>query len=252
MGSITAYRSAVLGLLALGLGRSEEAVAHLRELGHHVRERGLEEPNVMQWAGDLVEALVRIAHVTDAEVELEELERQAMQTGRTWAHAAAARCRGLLAPDDEVDEAFATAFSWHDRAPAPFERARTELCYGERLRRAKRRTDARAPLRSALETFERVRARSWAEHAANELVATGVTARVRDPSASERLTPQELQVALIVARGATNREAGAALFLSPKTIETHLSRVYRKLHVRSRTELARLLSSSDISSVAAV
>ena len=83
----------------------------------------------------------------------------------------------------------------------------------------------------------------WAERARVELAASGETARRREASAAEQLTPQELQVALIVAQGATNREAGAALFLSPKTIETHLGRVYRKLGVRSRTELARKLAS---------
>jgi DNA-binding CsgD family transcriptional regulator len=229
----------VLGLLALGLGKSEEAVEYLRELAHNVRERGLGEPNVMQWSGDLIEAYVRAGRDADAEAELEFLERQAEQTGRTWAFAVATRCRGLLAPDDQLDDAFG------HRTATPFERARTELCYGERLRRAKRRTDARAPLTAALETFERLGARGWAERAAKELAATGVTAKTREPSATESLTPQELQVALTVARGATNREAGAALFLSPKTVESHLSRIYRKLNVRSRTELAHQLSSGE-------
>jgi DNA-binding CsgD family transcriptional regulator len=238
-GSIVSYRSAVLGLLALGLGRPDEAVESLAELAYHVRERGLEEPNVLQWSADLIEAYVRCGRDSEAEAELELLERQAAQTGRTWALAAAARCRGLLASDGELDDAFG------DQAPTPFERARTELCYGERLRRAKRRTDARQPLQAALETFERLGARGWAERAAKELAATGVSAKTREPSAAETLTPQELQVALTVARGATNREAGAALFLSPKTVESHLSRIYRKLNVRSRTELAHQLGSGE-------
>jgi DNA-binding CsgD family transcriptional regulator len=238
-GSITAYRASVLGLLALGLGKSEEAVEYLRELAHNVRERGLEEPNVLQWSADLIEAYVRSGRDSDAEAELDSLERQVAQTGRAWALAAAARCRGLLAPDDQLDDVFSL------QAATPFERARTELCYGERLRRAKRRTDAREPLQAALETFERLGARGWAERAAKELAATGVTAKTREPSATESLTPQELQVALTVARGATNREAGAALFLSPKTVESHLSRIYRKLNVRSRTELAHQLSSGE-------
>ena len=119
----------------------------------------------------------------------------------------------------------------------PFERARTELCYGERLRRARRRAEARGQLHAALETFERLGAQPWANRARNELRATGETAR-RDRTASDELTLQELQVALRVAQGATNREAAAALFLSPKTVEAHLSRIYSKLRVRSRTELA--------------
>ena len=110
------------------------------------------------------------------------------------------------------------------------------------MRRARRPSDARESLRSALETFERLAATPWAERARAELRASGETARRREPSATEQLTPQELQVALVVAQGATNREAGAALFLSPKTIEAHLGRIYRKLGVRSRTELARRLA----------
>jgi DNA-binding CsgD family transcriptional regulator len=102
------------------------------------------------------------------------------------------------------------------------------------------------PLRAALETFERLGAAPWAERARTELGATGETVGRAAASASGQLTPQELQVALIVAQGATNREAGAALFLSPKTVETHLSRVYRKLSVRSRTELAALLAREGV------
>jgi DNA-binding NarL/FixJ family response regulator len=124
----------------------------------------------------------------------------------------------------------------------PFELARTQLCFGERLRRGRRRADAREPLRHALETFEQLSARPWAERARTELAATGETARPRNANAADELTPQELQIALVVANGATNKEAGAALFLSPKTIESHLSRIYRKLDVRSRTELVRRLA----------
>jgi len=167
----------------------------------------------------------------------------ARQTQRSWALAGAARCRGLLATEEQFEADFQRALELHEQTPTPFERARTELCLGERLRRARQRVDAREPLRSALETFERLGAAPWAERARAELAASGETSRRRDPYAAEQLTAQELQVALVVARGATNREAGAALFLSPKTIETHLSRVYRKLHVRSRTELAHLLAS---------
>jgi DNA-binding NarL/FixJ family response regulator len=121
----------------------------------------------------------------------------------------------------------------------PFERGRTEFCYGERLRRARRREKARPQLRSALETFEGLGAEPWAKRARNELRATGEAASSRDRPKPEELTLQELQVALRVAEGATNRETAAALFLSPKTIEAHLSRIYSKLSIRSRTELAR-------------
>jgi len=118
---------------------------------------------------------------------------------------------------------------------APFEIARTELCLGERLRRSRRRKEARTVLRSAIERFERLGAAPWAERANTELRASGETVRPGGVVATNELTPQELQVALAVAKGATNREAGAALFLSPKTVEAHLGRIYRKLDIRSRT-----------------
>jgi DNA-binding CsgD family transcriptional regulator len=184
-----------------------------------------------------------VARRNDAELALEAFDHLARKTERVSALAAASRCRGLLAAEDAFQAEFEKALDLHAAAKMPFERARTELCLGERLRRARRRAHARAPLRSALETFERLGAAPWSERARSELAASGETARRRDPYAADELTPQELQVALLVARGATNREAGASLFLSPKTIEAHLGRVYRKLHVRSRTELAHLLGS---------
>ena len=123
--------------------------------------------------------------------------------------------------------------------PAAFEIARTHLCQGERLRRAGRRTDARRALRLAIEEFERLGARPWTARAHSELLATGMhLRRSRQASDPDQLTAHELQVALVVANGATNREAAAALFLSPKTIEFHLAHIYRKLGVRTRTELA--------------
>jgi DNA-binding CsgD family transcriptional regulator len=246
MGAIVAYAVSTLGLLELGSGRSENAIRHLGPLAHQVRKRGLEEPAVIQWAPDLIEAYTRTGSIEAATTELDVFERQARDTERNWALAAAARCRGLLASDGKFEERFHQALELHARTPTPFEQARTELCFGERLRRSRRRTDARERLRSALETFERLGADPWAERARIELSASGETARQRAPSASDQLTPQELQVALVVGEGATNREAGAALFLSPKTIDAHLGRIYRKLNVRSRTELARRVAAEGM------
>jgi DNA-binding CsgD family transcriptional regulator len=243
IGAVVALSGSGLGLLELGLGRLDEALDHLEPLARRAAEHGLREPGVIQWAPDLIEAYVRLGRNEEAELALADFERLARQTERTWALAAAHRCRGLLATEDEFEAEFERALELHNRMRTPFECARTELCLGERLRRARRRADARAPLHSALETFERLGATPWSERARAELAASGETARRRDPYAAEELTPQELQVALVVARGATNKEAGASLFLSPKTIETHLGRVYRKLNVRSRTELAHLLGS---------
>lgn len=240
--ALVVYASAVLGHLELALGRTTEAIEHLEQVARGVERQGIGEPAVVPWAADLVEALLRAGRHAEAARALERLERQAVATEGRWALAAAARCRGLTVPDEDVDEVFGEALELHERTVGPFERARTLLCWGERLRRARRRTDAREPLRAALDVFERLGAAPWVERTRMELEATGEQLRRSDEPASRRLTPQELQVALVVARGATNREAGAALFLSPKTIETHLGRVYRKLGVRSRTELAALLA----------
>ena len=167
------------------------------------------------------------------------LERQTEYTQvDDRANAGVCRCRGLLSDNEEIDQHFRAALEWHERAPDPFERARTQLCYGERLRRMGRRNDARAALRSALSTFDELAAGPWANRAVAELDRTGERARRRTPDTADQLTPQERQVAMLVSQGATNREAAAALFVSPKTVETHLSHVYRKLGVRSRAELA--------------
>ena len=159
-----------------------------------------------------------------------------------WGLAAAARCRGLLADEDSFESEFAEALAWHDRTPTPFERARTELCFGERLRRARRPSESRPHLRSALETFDRLDAAPWTARASSELAATGESVARRGQNGVHGLTPRELQLALIVGRGATNQEASGALFVSPKTVEAHLHRIYVKLRIRSRTELARLLA----------
>jgi DNA-binding CsgD family transcriptional regulator len=245
--SVTLLARAALGLLELGLGRAEAAAAELEHVRRASEAREIGDPGTVQWAPDLVEAYARLGRGDEAAAALAELEARAAATGRLWARAAAERGRGLLAADDEeAQQAFEAALAEHGRLDSPFERARTELAYGERLRRARRRIEARTWLRAALETFERLGAVPWMDRARTELRASGETLRRRDDVPLQELTPQELQVALLVAQGATNREAGAALFLSPKTIEAHLGRVYRKLNVRSRTELAHAIAREDV------
>ena len=129
---------------------------------------------------------------------------------------------------------FDEALRWHDSTPDTFERARSELAYGETLRRGRRKADARAHLRAALAGLHQLGAEPWAERARLELAATGETARKRDPSTLDQLTPRELQIALDLAAGLTTREAAAKLYLSPKTIEYHLRSVYRKLGIASQ------------------
>ena len=245
-GSVVVYAAAALGLLELGAGRIDEAIEHLARVRAEVEAHGLLLPTVIQWAPDLIEALARAGRGDEATGLLASFEQRGEASMSTWALGAAARCRGLITAGDDFEAGFSRALELQEAAGAPFEVARTELCLGERLRRARRRREARTVLRAAIERFERLGAAQWAERATTELRASGETIEPGGVIATNELTPQELQVALTVAKGATNREAGAALFLSPKTIEAHLGRVYRKLGVRSRTELAALLAREEV------
>jgi DNA-binding CsgD family transcriptional regulator len=241
-GSAVAYALAALGLLELTLGDTDAAVERLEQLDGALGGMGVRNAAVVTSVPDLVEGLVRAGRDEDAASALAALT--APDFGElVWPRAAAARCRGLLADDDAYEACFEEALALHGMLTQRFEEARTELCFGQRLRRSKRVADAREHLRAAAEGFERLRAEPWAERARHELEATGERRRARGPETSE-LTPRELQVALIVARGATNREAAADLFLTTKTIEFHLGQIYRKLGLRSRTELAHRLAST--------
>jgi DNA-binding CsgD family transcriptional regulator len=190
---------------------------------------------------DLVEAYVRSGRRDDALRLCEVFEPRALASGRSWAVAALYRCRGLLAPAAEIDVEFSEALRHHRRSPTPFELARTELCFGERLRRARRRRDASTYLRSALGAFVQLGAVTWADRARRELAATRGPARAAGAGPSSELTAHELRVAALVERGLRNREIAAALFVSERTVEYHLTNIYGKLGVRSRTELARAL-----------
>jgi DNA-binding NarL/FixJ family response regulator len=240
--SVGYYADVSLARLAAGAGDYEKVVDLLETVERVSIEQGIDDPSFLQWEPDLIEAYVRTGRIAEGERSLARLELLAEKTSRKWTQAVAARCRGLMAGDGAFEQAFAEAREWHGRVPQPFEAARTDLCLGERLRRAKRRADARGPLRRALETFERLGAVPWAARARDELRASGGTPRSVSPSPLSELTPRELQVAHTIAEGATNREAASVLFLSPKTIDFHLQHIFRKLDIRSRTELARLLA----------
>ena len=149
----------------------------------------------------------------------------------------------MVAAEGEAERYFDTALAMHALTPDAFETARTRLAYGARLRRERQRIRAREQLRTAVELFDRLGAEPWSEMARAELAATGETARRRDVSTLNDLTPQELQIALSLADGRTVRETAAVLFLSPKTIEYHLRNVYRKLSISSRGELKTALAS---------
>ena len=207
-------------------------------------EHGLNEMGHWLWPPDLAEAYTRAGKVDEAAAVLERLEWHATRTNRPIVLALAARCRGLLGGTD-YEQSFKDALSWHKIAGRPFETARTQLCFGERLRRSKQRASARVQLEAAWKSFSRLGANSWASRAMAELSATGATTPGRSDETPELrlLTPQELQVAIAVAGGATNRETASRLFLSPKTVEYHLARVYRKLEVSGRDELPQKFQS---------
>lgn len=230
-----------LGLLLLAHGDVEAAVAHLEPV-NRPGVAGTASPVFGRpSAPDLLEAYVRAGRPVPATLTAP-LDVLSARRQFPLIAALAWRCRGLLADDDEALHCFEEALRLHGRLDNPFAEARTLLCYGEALRRRGRRSDAREPLRTAREGFLRLGAEQWASRADAELRAAGHAVQAGSPSVTvTALTPQELQVALTVAAGATNREAAAKLFLSPKTIEFHLGQVYRRLGLRSRTELAALL-----------
>jgi DNA-binding CsgD family transcriptional regulator len=231
-----------LGLEALARGDVAAAADWLEPAAQLLAEGGVRLPNTFPVHGDLIEAQVRLGKQAEASKQLAGLLENAELTESCWARAVGARCRALLADDADAGEAFEAALELHEADPNQFEYARTQLAYGERLRRLRRPRVAREQLHPALETFERLGARPWAERARAELRASGERLRSRRPAAHEQLTPQELQVSLAAAEGLTNKEIGARLLLSPKTVEFHLGGAYRKLEVRSRAELIKLFA----------
>jgi DNA-binding CsgD family transcriptional regulator len=222
-----------LTLLELGLGQAEEAFTRCREISTTM---------VVFWGAlDRIEAAIRAGERETARAWLDAFEPWAENSGAPWNRAVVLHCRALLSNDEsETERLFLAALDAHADAARPFEHARSQLAYGEFLRRAGRRIQAREHLRAALDRFDGLGATLWAERARGELRASGQTARKRDPSTQDELTAHELQIARFVAEGLTNREVAARLFLSPRTIDFHLRNVYRKLGISSRTALASL------------
>jgi DNA-binding CsgD family transcriptional regulator/tetratricopeptide (TPR) repeat protein len=236
MVAVAAWARASLGFLDLGRDRPQAAIEHLEAVAAAMAAGRVVEPGVLWWAGDLIEAHWRVGDVGAARRHVEHLRDVGERTGRIWARAVAARGAGLLAAlPAEADVAFAEARRWHERLDAPFETARTLACWGER-RLQFGRGDHEELLSDALGRFEAIGAAPWAERT-RRMLGTGAVA------APATLTRQEAQVAAIVGAGATSREASEQLFVSPRTIDFHLQNIYRKLGVRSRTELALRMAS---------
>jgi DNA-binding CsgD family transcriptional regulator len=188
---------------------------------------------------DAVESLIALGRLADAEPLVSVLERNGTRLDRAWMLAVGARCRAmLLAAHGEIEAAYRAAQAamiHHDRLPMPFERARTQLLVGQLQRRQRKREAGSATLREALATFEDLGTPLWAERARAELKrASGIRTRAE-------LTASEQRVAELAATGITTREMAAALFISPKTVEANLSRIYRKLNIRSRAELGQIM-----------
>jgi DNA-binding CsgD family transcriptional regulator len=238
------FAEAALALLDVGMNRLADAVPALERIARDQIEHEYRERDGSPWP-ELIEAYVRLGRDDDARAALDQFLSFGLQASPRWGAGIAARCRGLLADDDKFDSHFEEALELHRAVSDVFALGRSELCFGERLRRAGRRVEAREHLVEALETFERLDAEPWAERARRELRASGETLRRRKSWEEEELTPQELQIALQVADGKSNKEVGAALFLSHKTIEFHLSRVYRKLNMSSRAELIRRFAAEE-------
>jgi DNA-binding CsgD family transcriptional regulator len=236
IGWATVNARLALAELELGLGHPREAIEQLEQL-----DPSPFPPMAALATPDFVDAALRLGEPDRATLALERFAAWAPVNQGPLVQGMLARCRAILAHDgDDAESLFAEALALHAQDGPPFERARTQLAYGERLRRGRRKIEARTQLRAALDIFEGLGAVLWAERARGELRATGETARKRDASTIDDLTPQELRIAALVSAGASNRDVAAQIFVSPKTVEYHLRKVFLKLGVASRVELARI------------
>jgi DNA-binding CsgD family transcriptional regulator len=229
---LEAHRAA--GMAHLVSGDFVQAAHDLRLVWEHTTKEGVDDPGVFPVAPDLVEALIAVRAVDEARIVVAQLSRAANELDHPWARATEARCRALLRPGaSESPTALERAAEAYRGLGLGFDRARTLLALGIALRSERRQDEGRLALDTAAEAFNELGASGWAERARAE------RAKLRGRSSvHEQLTPAEKRVARLVATGHRNREVSAQLFISEKTVEAHLSRIYTKLGVRSRTELA--------------
>lgn len=236
--------AAATGLLELSLGNPQGAWQACEPLTQMAEQAGIDEPVVMFFLPEALEALIALGQLDRAEPLLERLTARGRELDRAWALATGGRCRALLlAARGELDAACVEvdrALTEHRRMDMPFERARALLVKGVIERRARQRARAKASLEEARAEFERLGAVLWADNAAQELTRLGMRR-----SSGDELTPSERRVAELAAAGLTNREVAAALFISPKTVEANLSKIYRKLAISSRAELGAYMAGSS-------
>ena len=240
---LAAWPTTILGFLEVSLGNYEAALTALEPLLSAL-DPDATEIFVAPFVPDAVEALIHVGRFSEAEPLVGALEHNGQQLDRAWMSAIGARCRSMLsAAYGEVEAATLAAqraMTEHERLPMPFERARTQLFLGKLQRRQRHRDAATATLREARDAFERIGTPLWGAHARAELARADV-----GRGTAGELTPSERQVAELAASGMSNRNVAATLFISPKTVEVNLYRVYQKLGIHSRAELGRLMGQSE-------
>jgi DNA-binding CsgD family transcriptional regulator len=235
---------AVLGFVELSRGDPESANGWLQRVTELEESGGFNEPTVLRSRHDAIEALVALGRLEEAAHLLETLQERGRRLNRAWALAMGARCRALLAAAHgdlaEAQIALAQALVAHDRLVEPFELGRTLLVQGNIQRRSRQKRTSRDSLERALGLFRNLGASGWAAQVEAETQRLGL-----HPAAPDELSATEERVARLVAAGRTNREIASAMFVSVKAVEANLTRIYTKLAVRSRTELALRLQDSS-------
>lgn len=228
------------GFLDISVGKYADAIAALQPMRRTFEAIPGTEIMTASFIPDAVEALISLGRSAEAESLIDALERNGSRLDRPWMLAVGARCRSMwLAAQGDVEAAARKAqeaMAEHDRLPMPFERARTQLLLGQLQRRQRQKERSRATLREALAAFERMGTPRWADRVRAELARAEVA-----PTRDLELTPSEQRVAELAASGMTNKDVAAALFISPKTVEANLARVYRKLGIKTRAELGRII-----------
>ncbi|MEV5576065.1 AAA family ATPase [Spirillospora sp. NPDC052269] len=236
LGSMRRTAAQALSIFEIGRGRYREALDHALPV---FLEDGLPLGNLM--LPIMVEAGVRAGDRSSAEAALARIEERAPLAGTPWALGSLARCRALMTTGDAAEEWYLKSIEQLGKVPVAVELAWSRLVYGEWLRRRKRRSDARVPLRAAYESFDSWGAAAFTGRARAELLATGATARKRTADTRHDLTPQERHVAVLAASGLTNAEIATRLFITTPTVEFHLNKVFRKLTITSRRQIASAL-----------
>jgi DNA-binding NarL/FixJ family response regulator len=233
---------AVRGFLELSLGRAEDAYTTLVGLAERAGSAGFAQPAVQRFHADLVEAAIDLQAIAEARRHHLELEECAVALKSPWARAMSARCAGLLAAAEGDLESALQQLEWalleHDRLPNAFERARTLLHHGIVLRRLKRKRDARTSIEAAQAIFAEHGARLWAERARAELARISGSS----PTATNELTETEQRIAGLVAAGCANKQIAGELHVTVRTVESNLTRIYKKLGIQSRGQLTARLS----------